>query len=245
MPSKSAILAVVAAFFVARGLAQEKTAKHIEGKLYLVQRNEKGEWVRREQETKKDAPPAKKAEPAKEKGKPETETEKGFGEIAKAIAPFREAQENSYRKFIPGESNEAAVWEFKRLPPELAQRDEVALNFAGDIFRVTKGVPDRATIDITLINHSRWNEGRAESYRKAKEAKSAKPLSAEELAREFGRHEITGLEIRDDPKRPNRITVPGGLLKDLKEGTLEIRVECKTRGVFLGFGQEDLYIVEP
>jgi hypothetical protein len=240
MTFKYPIPALVAALFAARGLSQEKTAKHIEGKLYLAQRNENGEWVRWDQETNKETQPSKPKEPAKEKSKPNKETD-GFAEL---IKPYLDESGQGHR-YIRGDSKEAAVWEFKRLPPELALRDEVSLKFAVDIFRVTKGVPDRATIDATLINHSRWNEGRAESYRKAKDAKSPKPLSADELAREFGRHEITGLEIRDDPKRPNRIAFPGGLLKDLKDGTLEIRIECKTRGVFLGFAQEDLCIVNP
>jgi hypothetical protein len=240
MTFKYAIPALVAALFAVRGLSQEKTAKHIEGKLYLAQRNENGEWVRREHEINKETQPGKKTEPAKEKSKPNKDAE-GFAEL---IKPYLD-ESGQGRRYIRGDSNEAAVWEFKRLPPELALRDEVSLKFAVDIFRVTKGVPDRATVDITLINHGRWNEGRAESYQKAKDTKSPRPLSADELAREFGRHEITGLEIRDDPRRPNRISFPGGLLKDLKDGTLEIRVECRTRGVFLGFAQEDLYIVNP
>jgi hypothetical protein len=240
MTFKYAIPALVAALFAVRGLSQEKTAKHIEGKLYLAQRSEKGEWIRREQETNKEPQPDKKTESAKDKPKPNKEAD-GFAEL---IKPYLDESGQGHR-YIRGDSNEAAVWEFKRLPPELAQRDEFAVELAADIFRVTKGVPDRATIDITLLNRSRWNEGRAESYRKAKDAKSPKALSAEELAREFGRHEITGLEIRDDPRRPNRISFPGGLLKDSKDGTLEIRIECRTRGVFLGFGPEDLWIVSP
>jgi hypothetical protein len=221
---------------------QGQTAKKgepgvIVGELHFARRNEKGEWVRdprrfateAKQGTKKDAGP-KKQEPAKPAPKNQDKTD-FESQLRDAILPHLEleAQAQSWTcDYISGMS-EAAFWEFKQLPEKLAERNQVQIQLRYDLFPTVKLFDGLAE--------------RVEQYRQAKESKSGKPVKAEALAREFGIFELKAVRLDTKQKQPHVVTFPGSLLADLKKGTLEVRLQCRTKNVFAGFHPDDLVIL--
>jgi hypothetical protein len=250
------------------------------GKLHFAKRNEKGEWVRRadrpgrdstKQTNKKETarPKPESTNAGKKMEPPKTDDPLQFYD---KLLPYIETLDSAdFPEYIAGMSSEAAIWEFERLPPKLANRGQVQVRLGYDIFATVKGFDGVAEADITFINRKKWNPGRLAEYRKAKEHKSDQPVKPEKLAHEFGIFELQGVRLMADRNKqssmafsgslltdlknailgarppiedqPSSVTFPGSLPTDLKDGILEVRVQCRTNGVFLGFRADDLVIV--
>jgi hypothetical protein len=221
------------------------------GELHFARRNDKGEWVRDPRRfatdaanaPKKDLAPTKRDSvkpPQKAHDKPDFEA--GFGEIVRSYLELEELARSGGCDYVSGTS-EAAIWEFKRLPETLAQRGQVKIRLRYELFRTIKFFDGLAQADVTFINREKWTGRRADEYRRQKASPSEKLAKPDALAREFGIFERKGAQLDANGKQPLVLTFPASLLADLKSGTLEVRVQCLTQGVYAGFHSDDLVIV--
>ena len=95
---------------------------------------------------------------------------------------------------------------------------------------------------MTFVNRARWEPGREEKYQKARALDGNKRLSAEALARRFGRFDVPKLKVEEGVAPSARITLPSSLFDGLKDATLEVRVELEDQSVWAGFDAADLLI---
>lgn len=165
-------------------------------------------------------------------------------------------REYDLRQYIRGGSNQEAVWKYPTLEPRfgaavprLAQRDQVFVEFAFDIFRTSKGGPDRyregVDVQLTFINRAKWRENRINEFRDAKDPQTGLPLSDAEKARIFGYYEPRPIRIVDEKADYYRIAIPGTLFDGLQPGSIfEIRVGCRTYAQYLGCYRYDLYLLD-
>jgi hypothetical protein len=137
----------------------------------------------------------------------------------------------------------AAVWRFQKVPASLGKRDRIDMDLSWDAYHVAKR-DDKHKLEfcISFINRSKWRDRQADEFLKAKDHKASKPLSPEELARKFGRFDHRPQSVEAGAKLPLRVSFPGSLLADLKEGDLEVRVEFHGEGLYLGFAPGDLVL---
>jgi hypothetical protein len=167
-------------------------------------------------------------------------------------------------------SNEAAIWEFERLPSNLASRGHVQVRLNYHLFSTARFFDGVADAKFTFVNRMKWNPLRLGEYRKAMEGKLGNRMKPEALAREFGIFELEAVRLSADknldskrfsgslitdlknallgerlpaPNQSPPLSFPGSLVTDLKDGILEIRVECRTKYVFLGFKADDMLIM--
>jgi hypothetical protein len=223
----------------------------IVGELHFAKRNEKGEWVRdpgrfrtEAKKVTKTDPGPRKQEPAKPDPKKEDKTDfdSQFADLVRSQLEI-EAQIQEWACDYVSGTSEAAIWEFKRLPEKLADRDQVQFRLRYDLFPTIKGFDGLAQADITFTNRAKWDARRADEYRRLKENSPEKLAKPEALAREFGVFELKAVQLDANRKRPLVLTFPGSLLADLKNGTLEVRVKCRTQYVYAGFHADDLVIL--
>jgi ABC-type transport system involved in multi-copper enzyme maturation permease subunit len=162
-------------------------------------------------------------------------------------------REYELRQYIRGGSNQEAVWLFAGMPERLAARDDVAVEFAFDIFRTSKCAGDRpqegVDIQIAFVNKNKWREARYQEYLAAKypadHPRSGNPLTAADKAREFGYYQLPRpIRIVDEKNRQDRVTFPGTLLEGLEHGLLEVRVGCRSYAQYLGSYKYDLYVLD-
>jgi hypothetical protein len=209
----------------------------IHGKLIFAERNQNGEWAPRKKplfdgywilgEPKKTAASTPNNKPP-------------LQSLEEMIANMEFVK--STVDYI-GSPNDAAVWQFTQVPASLAQREQVTVRFSADIYPVVRFFEGVAEIDLVFVNQAKWTKSRAEAYRKARTAKSSEQTKPAQLAQQFGMFELGGVQIARWQKTPFSVTFPGALLDGLRESTLEIRVQCRTPGVYLGFAPDDLVIL--
>jgi len=237
---------------------QANSAQHgiILGKLYFVRRNEKGEWVRRPDhvalESTKEAPkkvaePKKKQESEKEAPKKEAgPTSVLDSRLLDIVLEAEEAlkwQDEERAHMIAEIANEAAIWEFK-VPAKLAKSDHVHVQLRYFFYATVRGFDGVAQVDITFLSRAKWKADRLEQYRKAKEGKSGKPMNREALAREFGIFELEAIQLDATGKQPYALSFPGGLLTNLNDDILEVRLQFRTKYVYASFYADDLVILD-
>ena len=231
---------------------QANSAQHgiILGKLYFVRRNEKGEWVHRPDHvalgSTKEAP-KKVAEPKKEAPKkdagPTSDLDSRLLDFVLKADETLKWQAEAADHMMAEMANEAAIWEFK-LPAKLAKSDHVHVQLRCSFFPTVKGFDGVVQVDITFLSRAKWKADRLEQYRKAKEGKSGKPMNREALAREFGIFELEAIQLDATGKQPYALSFPGGLLTNLKDDILEVRLQFRTKYVYASFYADDLVILD-
>lgn len=181
-------------------------------------------------------------------------------------------REWDYRSYIygpiPNQPPQYAVWTFKDLPAELAQRDTVRIDFTFDIYRTTKGREGEGVLCTFLIQSrhfdaanpsvkARYDERRRELLEKSQKDSELSASLAKDprhidklLAREFGYFEVPAKEIMD--YHTQGIDIPGAVIanalsdegdkKRSGEPALRVRVRCDTRTQYVGMAKYDLYL---
>lgn len=170
-------------------------------------------------------------------------------------------REWEYRKYIAGGagSSHRAVFQFKDLPANLVNAEQVPLEFAFDIFRTTKGEENKGVQVSFFFSVPGWSDDRIPDYeaelRRLGLNPARNPLPGDpdwkkwnELTEKFGYFELKGKEIAD--YHTFRVHVPAGLIRRaLATATekdmvpLAVRVKCESRTQFLGVAARDLYFV--
>jgi hypothetical protein len=148
------------------------------------------------------------------------------------------------RRYIAGSTAAkrfAAVWTFKEVPVSLAKSGRVTVDLNFGMHWLTKGEQNRtAEFRVTFINRTRWKPDREDEYQKALDGE--KPLAPDELAKTFGRFDVTKVKVEDGNEPAARLAVPGNLFDGLKDGSLEVRVEFADKRLWAGFEPDDLLV---
>ncbi|MCE9531009.1 MAG: ABC transporter permease [Planctomycetes bacterium] len=194
----------------------------------------------------------------------------------KAFIGMDVGREYSYRKYIAGssESTQRAVWSFVNVSDLSNLRDmpAVPLEFAFDVFRMTKGEENRGVLCSFDLVTWKWDQANQEEYTKAvQESKYRKdkdgkksPASLEEewenlngVAEKFGRYENKSFPVFD--YHTYKINIPPGILRNALDGTpgkdyllqspsgpvrLQVKVKCESPSQFIGVAPLDLYFLE-
>jgi len=148
-------------------------------------------------------------------------------------------REYAYRKYIGGGrlSSHRAIWSFSKRGQleNLAEMPAVPLEFAFDIYRMTKGLENRGVENSFDITTWKWDPAREAEYQKALRtafggyrnvspdddqvdpetaARNWEKINA--IAEQFGRFEFKNYSVFD--YQTYRLMVPPGLLKNALEG---------------------------
>ncbi len=180
-------------------------------------------------------------------------------------------REYGYRKYIAGRSSHRAIWEFtdRSELQVLSDKPVVALEYAFDVYRTTKGEENRGVrCDFDLVTW-KWDPTRQDEYvREIKKECGSYPANVrpedearwrkiDEIAQKFGRYELGGKEVFD--YHTLALSVPPGLLKNAVEGAppkdyplqvssrpvlLQVKVKCDSPSQFIGVAPLDLYFLE-
>lgn len=160
-------------------------------------------------------------------------------------------REWTYRQHIMGGANHKAIWEFRAIPDELADRPWIPIEFNFDIYRTSKGGQQQVPVyaQIEFVNTNRWDETREADYQarvagQLPDPKTGVKYTDENLAREFGYYRLKQPILVVDYRRLSQ-RFPGGVLKELGDRPFEIRVRCTTdTPQYLGMARFDLYVLE-
>jgi ABC-2 family transporter protein len=177
-------------------------------------------------------------------------------------------REYSYRRYIAGheQSTHRAIWNFtdaSSIKP-LADRNAVAMEFAFDVYRTTKGEENKGVSCSFDVVTWRWDPTQEDRYkaaiagaRNAKANETEKWKKANEVAEEFGRYQYEAYQVFD--YHTNKLDLPPGIFKNALTGTVEkdsplqssqgpaliqIKVRCTTASQMVGVAPLDLYLLE-
>jgi len=180
-------------------------------------------------------------------------------------------REDTYRRYIAGQSSQQASWNFAAVPGGAAQTEPRALEFAFDVYRTTKGKEGvGVTVSFDLQTH-KWNPAREAEFNNAVLGlMNPRPLAADgkpdpnwakidQIAEEFGRYVWKNWQIFD--YHTSSVPVPAGLLRSAAAGVpakdsainlsafrpdrrLQVAVKCDTPAQFVGVAKHDLYLLE-
>jgi ABC-type transport system involved in multi-copper enzyme maturation permease subunit len=171
-------------------------------------------------------------------------------------------REWEYRQYITGQLPNApahlARWDFRSLPDSLSQRDSVRAEFSFDVYRTTKGKEGFGVDCYFYFRTRNYKPGNDEAYRKAKQARPGAGLDFEnELAEEYGYHEIRAKEVTDYATQ--FLVLPAGLFKnaqkvdeerltslrrrgDTNPAELKVYVRCNSPTQYIGMARGDFYL---
>lgn len=167
------------------------------------------------------------------------------GEKWAAHQPLDIGREPNPRRYLTSGSprRHSAVWAFKELPADLAKADRITAGLNLDFLWLTAGEANRsAEFRVTFTDRKRWDPSREAEYQKSLALAAGKRPSSDELAKRYGRFEVSGLKVAGGKEPAARIALPISLFADLRGGELEARVECRTTGVLVGFRPDDMRI---
>jgi hypothetical protein len=171
-------------------------------------------------------------------------------------------REWEYRRYIAGSpgSSQRAIWMFKDLPADLANRPEpvVPCEFSFDIFRTVKGEEGKGVFCQFLFLTPKWDPAHEAEYKQERDALRRKPGADlnqvnNELAEKYGIFEIPSKEIVD--YHTQSIDIPTGLFKSALAARpqaapggdepyeMQVQVKCESGGQYLGVAKYDFYIL--
>jgi ABC-type transport system involved in multi-copper enzyme maturation permease subunit len=169
------------------------------------------------------------------------------GEMVRMDRGYNVGREWEYFQYIRGGSAQEAIWYFRDLPADLANRDKIAIEGTFDIFRTSKGGTDTfdqgVSVQFWFVNPTKWR-GNFDEYREARDPNTGQPLTASEKARKFGYYELPKPIKVLDEGIASRVTFPASLLADSPQGTtVEVHVNCRSSSQYLGTAQRNLYLI--
>jgi ABC-type transport system involved in multi-copper enzyme maturation permease subunit len=178
-------------------------------------------------------------------------------------------REDGLRKYIPGhpQSNHRAIWSYYNIPSGFvnAKDSKVAMEFAFDIYRTTKGDENKGVaVSFDVFTHQ-WDPAKEDEYNRASEGlRNPRPEQAEawakanDIAAKFGRFTFRNFEIYD--YHTSTLFLPAALFKSAADGTpdakgsiqqenfparrMQVQVKCETPSQFIGAARHDLYLLE-
>jgi hypothetical protein len=153
------------------------------------------------------------------------------GEVSKTGKGISVGKEWSYRSYIEGGSNQAAIWKFEGVTEDqFPEGLPVALRIS--VFRSWKGIIEKGipgSLSVRLPGTDKWVEAKVFTARDY-------IIDEQEIPRE--------LEMRD-PKHPE-VVKKLDLFKDLTaNGEIEIRLKCMEPAQYFGIAQGDVYLRTP
>jgi ABC-type transport system involved in multi-copper enzyme maturation permease subunit len=123
-------------------------------------------------------------------------------------------EEWDYRGYISGpfpqQPVEYAIWSINDLPPSLAQRDRVPVEFTFAIYRTTTGEVNKGVFCTFAVESWRWVKGRKDEY--SKNHKQQTPELDNKLAEEYGYYELPSKEVKN--YHTQSIELPAGIFKN-------------------------------
>jgi hypothetical protein len=172
-------------------------------------------------------------------------------------------REWDYRGYISGPNpptpQQYAVWSFREIPSQLADRKMVRCEYAFDIYRQTKGVDNRGVQCTFILETWQFEPQFASKYQDdlAAEAKKDNPDPdiADQLAAQYGYYELPGRNVVDF--HTLTLEIPGGLFRNALAANPErrqqlqaqgqnpplvtMKVRCDDRTQYVGVAKRDLY----
>lgn len=173
-------------------------------------------------------------------------------------------REETYRRYIAGQSSHRAVWNYANIPSKFGEKDFVPLEFAFDIYRTTKGEEGAGVaVSFEIFTHQ-WDRTKEDDFiRDSQGLANLRPTDkdwnkVDELAAKYGRYVVRNWQIFD--YHTSTIPVPAGLFKNALEGTpkadgmiqtpgaplrrVQVQVRCESPSQFIGTAKHDLYLLE-
>ncbi|MFL5242329.1 MAG: ABC transporter permease [Gemmataceae bacterium] len=166
-----------------------------------------------------------------------------------------------YRSYISGPNPpmpiQYAFWNFRDLPADLANRDNVVCEFTFDVYRTTKGQENRGVFCTFQFETWHYDKAKEKEYDQAVLEERRKPTpDFGALAEKYGFYELKSVEVTDF--HTQSLELPGGLFKNALEGKpaastaggaapdvkprLRVRVHCDSRSQYVGMAKYDLYL---
>jgi hypothetical protein len=143
--------------------------------------------------------------------------------------------ESAKRKYIEGQSTDAAIWQFDRVPVDrLVRRQSIPLEMTFTVFRTTKGQIGRGVLAaLTYVNPRTGRQITDYPFEVREYYVNQQALDN----RPEGRQYIEGgRELATPPQNPIEWLLEGG-------DSLLVEVRCLSPAQYLGMAKDDLYIL--